>query len=241
MSNTQNVWEQEYNDRNLMTGTKPAKAFTKWVKHIIKQRGLRRQQYPLAELQVLDLGCGEGKNALYLAELGAQVSGIEIARNAVQTTTARFKALSNSVYPLSGTVSVEHGSIGAVYNHPDDYFDLIVDVTSSNSLSEAERAVYLHESARVLRSDGQMFVRALCKDGDVNAKRLLEQHPSSEHDTYQIPDWQQTERVFTESDITALYGANFTIEKLTREVHYTTYAGRKYKRHFWLMYLSQPK
>lgn len=241
MNTTQKVWEQEYDDKNLMTGTKPAKSFTGWVKHIIKQRNLRGKEHPLQGLRILDLGCGEGKNALYLAELGATVYGIEIARNAVETTRLRTQALQNTDDPLVGDVIVQQGSIGTRYDFVDNYFDAIIDVTSSNSLSEAERTVYLRESARVLQPDGQMFVRALCKDGDINAKQLLQQHPGIEFDTYQIPDWQQTERVFAESDIKNLYAEHFTIEQLTKETHYTTYVNRKYKRRFWLMYLEQPK
>ena len=84
-----------------------------------------------------------------------------------------------------------------------------------------------------------MFVRALCRDGDANAKKLLQLHPGTEYDTYIQPDWGLVERVFSESDIRALYGQHFTIEKLTKETHYTTLGDRKYKRIFWVLYLAK--
>src|SRR4051812_11539366 len=40
-------------------------------------------------LRVLDLGCGDGTTALPLARLGAQVVGIDIARNLVQAGNRR--------------------------------------------------------------------------------------------------------------------------------------------------------
>src|SRR5499426_2403085 len=42
-------------------------------------------------LEVLDLGCGDGTTALPAAKLGAQVLGVDIARNLVAAGTQRAK------------------------------------------------------------------------------------------------------------------------------------------------------
>src|SRR5437870_5573279 len=44
-----------------------------------------------AALRVLDLGCGDGTTALPLAQLGAEVVGIDIARNLVEAGNQRAK------------------------------------------------------------------------------------------------------------------------------------------------------
>lgn len=44
-------------------------------------------------IQVLDLGCGDGTTAVPLAQQGAAVTGIDIARNLVQAGNARAQAL----------------------------------------------------------------------------------------------------------------------------------------------------
>jgi 2-polyprenyl-3-methyl-5-hydroxy-6-metoxy-1,4-benzoquinol methylase len=49
----------------------------------------------LAGKQVLDVGCGEGNNAVILAKLGATVTGIDISDGAIQAATRR--ALINGV------------------------------------------------------------------------------------------------------------------------------------------------
>lgn len=229
MNKAQHAWEEEYRQKRLMTGDKPAKSLLKWIKYLKKSQDIKSW----GGLRVLDLGSGEGKNALYLAGLGAEVDGIEIARNAVETTRERVREAG-----LVGMVEIHQGSIGEKYDFPDDSFDCLIDVTSSNSLSADERDIYLAESVRVLRPGGQMFVRALCKDGDHNAKKLLQDHPGGEYDTYRIPEWGQTERVFSEADIRALYGAYFDILHLEKETHYSTFNGRTYKRNFWVMYLE---
>ena len=236
MKHSRQAWEAEYSTKRLMTGEKPPKSLLNWLKHVVLTKGLRGQSEKLGGMTVLDLGSGEGKNALHVALMGATVHCIELASNAVQTTIKRAKE-----ERLSDRVLVTYGSIGAPYQFPNETFDLIMDVTSSNSLSESERSTYLAESARVLKSDGMMFVRALCRDGDANAKKLLQLHPGSEHDTYIQPDWGLVERVFSEADLRALYGKYFIIQKLSKETHYTTLGARKYKRNFWILHLVKEK
>lgn len=54
------------------------------------QRWLNRD-HP-APLRVLDAGCGDGKNALWLAARGAQVVGFDVSQLAVERATARDRA-----------------------------------------------------------------------------------------------------------------------------------------------------
>src|ERR1044071_8475354 len=42
-------------------------------------------------LQVLDLGCGDGTTAIPAAKLGADVTGVDIARNLVEAGNKRIK------------------------------------------------------------------------------------------------------------------------------------------------------
>ena len=240
---TQSIWEEEYTTRRLMSGTKPIKAVVKWTKHIIKQ-GPGNPETKLEGVRILDLGSGEGKHAIHVAERGAQVACIEIARNAIETFRERARdrgllgcgVASGSTHP---GIAITQGSIGEPYSFADDYFDAIIDITASNSLSESERAVYLRECYRVLRDGGSMMVRALSKDGDNNAKQLLEKYPGGEYDTYVVPGWGQRERVFSEYDIRKMYGKYFEIQHIEKETHYSTWAGRRFKRKFWVMYLRK--
>jgi hypothetical protein len=84
-----------------------------------------------------------------------------------------------------------------------------------------------------------MFVRALCKDGDKNALTLLKTSPGKEHDTYILPDLALCERVFSRNDFVETYSKNFEILSLEKDVNYTSFGGRSYKRNFWLAYLKK--
>ncbi len=222
------AWEREYKKPKMITNSdEPAVAFKDFVKWLKRKEGV-----DLSALSVLDLGAGTGKNAIYLAERGAKVFGIELSKEAVKISKERAKTAEVSV-------NFREGSFGEAFDFTDDSFDLVLDVTSSNSLDEKEREVYLKEAARVLKPGGYMFVRALCKDADKNALNLLKLSPGKEHDTYFMKDIGLYERVFSRIDFEKLYSKDFEILKMEKDSSYTTVGDRKYKRNFWLAYLKK--
>jgi len=160
------------------------------------------------------------------------VVGMDIAPTAVRLANERARALG-----VAATYQV--GDMGAPYSFPDASFDLVLDVTSSNSLLAAERAVYVREVWRVLRPGGYLFVRGLCKEGDKHAKNLLRQSPGPETDMYRMPGLDLVERVFTEADFRKTYEA-FTVRRLLKKANYARFQGRSYKRQYWLAYLQKP-
>ncbi len=222
-----NRWELEYQDPKLVATsfepTKDAKDFARFLK---KKCGT------VEDMRVLDLGSGIGKNAHFFAERGANVTGIEISDSAREIAEKQAK-------DTDVTVIYKKGNIGAPLPFPDKTFDAILDVLSSNSLSEEERVTYLKESARVLKSGGHMLVKALCKDGDKNAKELLKKFPGKEKDTYTLPQTGIMERVFSESDLRALYSTYFTIISLKKTSHYPRVSGRLYKRNYFVLMLQK--
>ena len=213
------------------------KDFLRWLR---KERGVA-----LENLHALDLGCGNGKNSAYIAGLDTtnQVVGIEISETAL--SYAREKSRQNNI---SEQIKYIHQSIGEKFPFPDASFDLALDVTSSNSLDEKERSVFLAETYRTLKPDGYFFVRALCKDADKNAQYLLKNNPGPEKDTYIMPDLGLTERVFSREDFIATHTGtpaslartwHFDLIHLEKETHYSKVADRLYKRHFWVAYLQK--
>jgi SAM-dependent methyltransferase len=178
------------------------------------------------------LGSGTGRNGNYFASLGARVSGLELSPTAVALAVQRARHIENEAeYSI--------GDMGKPFPYPVDHFDIAIDITSSNSLNEAERTNYLRELNRVLKPGAYFFLKALCKEGDKNAKFLLEHHPGREADTYVNQDLGLVERVFTEKDLRDYYGTVFSILELSRKTSYTRFKGQSYKRNFWLAYMQK--
>lgn len=251
-----NVWEKEYRNPRLVSGSHEpqtsVKDFLRWLR--------REQKLPLENIRAVDFGCGNGKNSLYIAELdfGNEVVGIDISETALAQARFRAHELAEQEKIGAAQTSFENRSIGEPLPYAEVSFDVALDVTSSNSLSEKERAIYVGEVHRILKIGGYFFVRALCKDGDKNAAALLDSNPGRERDTYILPEMGLAERVFTREDFIATYAnggvkveqnadvagtahgrAHFEILRLEKETHYTKFAGRSYKRNFWVAYLRK--
>lgn len=224
------TWEEEYQDPKLVTKkAEPQNDTLRFLKYLKKEEKLE-----LSNLKILDLGSGTGRNANYLAELGNQVVGLEISDTAIKIAVERA-----TILRIQKNVRYIKKNIGSNYPFTDQYFDLALDITSSNSLNEKERAIYLQEVYRTLQKGGYFFVRALCKDGDKNAKNLLKLSPGLEQDTYFMKDLKLTERVFSEQDFRQMYGHFFTIKKIFKKSGYARLGDKKYKRNYLLAYLQK--
>lgn len=222
------TWEREYKDPKLVTkDDKPNADFLRFLKFLKKEKGL-----VLENLNLLDLGSGTGRNSNYFAELGNQALGLEISPTAVKIAQERA---------LEACVSAEYleQDMGSKYPLEDTTFNIAIDIMSSNSLDEAGREVYVKETARVLKPEGYFFVKALCKEGDQNAKNLLKENPGKEKDTYVLKKMDLTERVWDKSNFEKTYGADFNILRLEKKTNYTRFNNRVYKRNFWIAYMQK--
>lgn len=182
--------------------------------------------------RLIDLGCGTGRNSFYAADLGLEAYAIDISKTAIEAGRSYSKEQGYKV-------DFYNDSIGKRLVFEDGMFDVALDVTSSNSLKESEREVYFEEMYRVLKPGGYVYVKALCKDGDTNAKELLKRFPGPETDTYILPEQKITERVWTKKDIVDYYSRKFTILHFEMKESYTTMGDRRYKRRFWIIYLQK--
>ena len=230
MAQTQ-AWENEYKSPQLITKkAEPQSDALRFFKYLKKEAKI-----DLHGLNVLDLGCGTGRNANYLAQLGNVVAGIDISKTAIALAKSRAGAMK-----IDSQVSYIVRDMGEDYPFPDEHFDLVLDITSSNSLNDQERSNYIKEVCRVLKKDGYLFMRGLRKDGDKNAKNLLKLYPGPERDTYVIKELDLVERVFSEKDFREFYGKYFKIKKLVVKSGYTKFQSQNYKRNYWLAYLQKP-
>jgi SAM-dependent methyltransferase len=224
-------WEKEYQEQKLVNmGTEPqedTKRFIKWLK--------KDQKINIEDLYVLDAGCGNGRNSFYVASLGANVLGYDISPTAI----AQAKNIQNQNQEYKNTIDFFVSSMDEAIHKGDNTFDLVLDVTSSNALSHDERILFLKETFRVLKSGGYMFLKTLCKDGDDNAKYLLKNFGTGEHDMYKLQGTSITERVFTKADLLDYYEPYARILSIDKKFSYTRMNGRVYKRAFWLVYLQK--
>lgn len=229
----QGAWEREYRAQKLLSPSNVPHAdvmrFVRWMKKDCRKRG---ERLDLEGMRVLDLGSGTGRNAYYFAREGVRVTGLEFSPTAVEMAKRFAK---------EGELEIDYRlqSIADPYPLPDASVDIALDVTSSNSLSDAERTAYVRELARVLKPGAYLFLRALSLEGDAHAKELIRRFPGPDEDTYVHPDLGIVEKVFSRELLHAAYEPAFAIRELKRTQHYATVAGRTYKRSYWVAYLER--
>ena len=101
-------------------------------------------------LKVLDLGCGDGTTALPAARLGAEVLGVDIARNLVAAGNARAKAqgLSNCTF--------REGDASDLQGIEDHSFDLVVSIFGA--MFAPRPSDVAKEMVRVTRHGGRIVM-----------------------------------------------------------------------------------
>lgn len=223
----EDIWDREYRKSKLITkDNKPQSDVVRFVKF------LKKEKINIEGSSVLDLGSGAGRNSFYFAEMGARATGLEISKTAIEISEQNAKEAGLNIKYIKQ-------SIGDKFPVEDDSVDILLDITSSNSLTESEREIYLSESHRVLKSEGYFFVKALCLEGDDNAKFLIKNHSGKEKDTYTMPDLGVTERVWTREDFINTYQKYFKILNIEKKTSYPRMNGRVYRRNFWISYMSK--
>ncbi len=101
-------------------------------------------------LKVLDLGCGDGTTALPAAQLGADVLGVDIARNLVETGNRRAseQGLANCRF--------QEGDASNLEQLPDQAFDLVVSIFGAMFAPRPFEVA--KEMVRVTRPDGRIVM-----------------------------------------------------------------------------------
>jgi len=227
MPNQFNQWEREYNNPKFLTkDSKPQSDTVKFAKF------LRKNGIDFENSRLVDLGSGTGRNGNFFAEKGCEVFGIELSKTATDIANDRAKQSNlNAVYV--------QGDMGEKLPYNSEYFDIAIDVMSSNSLSSESRDIFVNEIYRILKPNGFVFIKALCKDGDTNAKELIKRFPGGEVDTYIMPETEIVERVFSEKDFKETYAKKFKILNLEKKTNYFKMGDRNYKRNYWIYYMQK--
>lgn len=99
---------------------------------------------------VLDLGCGEGADAVWLAERGWRVTAVDVA----ETALARTRAAAAAGGVASQITTEQHD---LTFSFPDDRFDL-VSAQYLHSTQDFPRTTVLQRAAQAVTPGGRLFI-----------------------------------------------------------------------------------
>ncbi|HEX9612793.1 MAG TPA: methyltransferase domain-containing protein [Candidatus Bathyarchaeia archaeon] len=132
-------WEDAYKTTPPWDIGRPQPAFVELVHAGELTKGL-----------VLDIGCGTGENALYLAENGFSVVGIDLSNRAI--AAAKEKAIERKLkvnFRIANALSLDFKN---------GYFDNAIDSGLFHTFNDNDRVDFASEIGRVLKQDGRYFM-----------------------------------------------------------------------------------
>ncbi len=124
--------------------------------------------------RALDLGCGDGKNILFLEDSGWTVDGLDVSRVAIDAVSRRVRRYYGDDLPLKG--KIVQGDVVDYHSVPGRY-DLVVAYGLYHCLNDAEIAAVHEEVTRALKPGGLFAFAAF-------------------NDTLPIPDGHETGELF---------------------------------------------
>lgn len=178
MRKQQQVWQKEHqNVTNLpaMAQDQPSTSVVAFIDY------LRGKVSPPAK--VVDIGCGKGRNAIFLAKLGFEVYGMDYIQQALDHT--KQKAIQNN---LLDKIYLYNTSIDEKWPFKDNFFDLSIDCFSSIDIeTKGGREIYRQEMFRTLKPAGYAMVAVVSIDDEIE-KELLKTSPGLEKNSTIWPD-----------------------------------------------------
>lgn len=121
--------------------------------------------------RALDLGCGLGRAALYLASLGWQVDGVDFIPQALVEAKARASAAG-----LAAKICFHQGSVTQLdFLHGS--YDFVLDVGCAHGLAPHELKTYHRELCRLLKPAAIYLLFAHLNDAEIEseAQRWLDE------------------------------------------------------------------
>lgn len=223
----QHIWEEEHRNPFVllpMDSKIPSSGislFWKWL----KERGA------ISHLKGVEMGCGKGRNAIFLAEQGIDMTGFDFSRVAIEEATKRV--VDAGVQDRAHFV-VQDATVSWPFEN--ETFDIAIDCFASTDIeSPPGRAFARDEFMRVLKPDGYLFVYTLSTDDEFH-KEVAPTSPAEERNAFLHPTTGKFEKVFDQEELTTFYeGLNLIEERRVEKT--ANFFGKEYNfKHFWLVF-----
>jgi SAM-dependent methyltransferase len=203
-------WETEYSLGGIPSSTRdtPSGAVV-WA---IEE--LKRQNFPLRT--ATDIGCGKGRNSLYLAEQGMDVTAMDFTPNAIRnlTETASTRGLTDKIRAITHDVT-EYWPVA------DASMDLVIDAFCFKHIAPYEARVnYRDNLLRTLRVRGHYLISFASIGDGYYGQYVVQQREVDGEPEYTVVDPANgiASVLFTRKHVTQFFAPKLV---LLAELHHT--------------------
>ncbi|MEI5908164.1 class I SAM-dependent methyltransferase [Bacillus spongiae] len=180
MTGSKEIWNKKYSEVNQLWGLKPKATLTQYVNLISK------------EGKVLDLGMGEGRNALYLASLGFEVQGVDISDKAIQRCNRFAKE--------KGLLIDSHVRDLREFKIEKQSYSLIILSNVLNFFNDMEISEILHKAKNGLIAGGLIYINTF-DISDPGYEKHKEKYKEISTNTFLNPITKNSMHYFTKSEL----------------------------------------
>lgn len=229
MRKQQHIWEKEHQKTNMLpkqSGTDPTSAVVRFVEF------LQAKKYPL-QGEAIDIGCGKGRNSLYLAKLGFDVYAVDYSKSAL-TLLENLAKKTN----LEDSIHIKQYPIDKKWPFHDNFFDIAVDSFSSIDIETAEgRYVYKKELLRTLKPKSYALITVVSCEDELE-KKMIKDHPGKEYNSCIWPTG-KFQKDYDENELREFY-KDFIIISLEKIQKPAFKLGKRYTATNYSLILQKP-
>jgi SAM-dependent methyltransferase len=232
MRKQQEIWEREHIKQEAlpsMASVEPDHSVVAFAEYLA--------DYQIKPLRwsAVDIGCGKGRNAIYLATLGYEVYGLDYIQLAIDTACqlAEERNVSNGVHLF-------RTEIDKPWPFVDHSFDVAIDCFSSIDIETEEgRVVYRQEMYRTLKPGGYALVTAVSADDEIESE-LIKRYPGEEKNSTLWPTNGKFQKDYSEEELRVFY-REFYIAELRTIQQPAVKLGREFTATNYWMVLKKPE
>ena len=171
----------------------------------------------------VDIGCGKGRNSVYLAKIGYEVYALDYITSALDAGRQLAEALR-----VADRIHFEQTEIDAPWPLEDNFFDFALDSYASIDIETLEgRTMCRNEMLRTLKPGGYGLVTVVAAEDEIEQK-LIATSPGLEPNSTIWPQNGKFQKNYDEAELRAFY-KDFEIVELAKIAKKAFKLGKAYR------------
>ncbi len=226
MRKQQKIWQEEHQRTATlprMDSEDPSSAVV-WFTDYLQQKKTHLLN------KIIDIGCGKGRNAVYLAQQGFEVWAVDYIPEALAEVQRKAKDLY-----LEKDIHTQEMAIDQAWPFSDNFFGVAIDCFSSIDVETKKgREAYQKEMLRTLKPGGYAFVAVVSADDELESEMIRQKPGPEPNSTY----WEGTNKFqkdYDEAELREFY-KDFEVVEVKKVTKPAFKLGKKYMAtNFWVV------